>query len=80
MTEPVAETTPRERVPCDDVAIVAAYEAGRRDLMDDVMDMMEGVKGAPDGYYHARQAERIVGWSAAIARVVAKLEEMRDAE
>ena len=38
-----SQTTLRERVPCGDVAILAAYEAGRRDALDEAIAIVDSV-------------------------------------
>ena len=41
--------------------------------LSDVIRVIEGQASAPDGYYHARQTERIHGWQAAASRIRQKI-------
>lgn len=70
------QTTPRERVPCDDVAILAAYEAGRRDALDEAAAIIEPMCEAPDGMFYAQQAERIAGYCRCGERVLSALKRL----
>lgn len=44
--------------------------------LDDVLAVLDACMGAPDGYYHARKVEQIMGWEAAARRIREKIEEL----
>jgi hypothetical protein len=70
-------TKPREPVPCTDVSILMAYEAGRRDMADEMLAAAQKAAEAPDGTAYSWQLDPA---DRKLARIMARLERLAEDE